>query len=585
MQWLINIKGLCEPAMKRFSAAWRAMLLVAMATPVSPAQTPSEPISHPDYLADVATQPFASSPTMVTEPPSVELPVTWWESAISTPLGIASRHTVITADEAMLLTLTQSPDVQVFQVQPQIEFTEITRQKAAFDWNTFLDSSWNDRSDPIGSTLVTGSVDGRFKDQLLGTGGGVRRTTTSGTSVELAQRMGWQANNSAFLVPNPQSTSRLELAVTQPLMAGRGESYQLRRVVEARLIAEGSQADSIAKIQDLLLQVHQRYWDLYRARSVFLQRRRAVERAEQLTESLQARSGFDTTGRQLVRSQTAVAQHRAVLMTAAANADIAAIELRRLIGMADYEAELVPAQSPQLNRLTTDTALAIQTAISRRPEIETAVREIKLAGVRIGASRNELMPRLDLLAGAYVAGLTPNRTLGNPVWSQFSDGRPTYNVGLAWERPVGMRAAHSLAYRRQLELQESLAKYETALQDVRRDVEIALRQVQLTYHSLIQRHESLNAVQSEAEFLLDRWKVAPGSDGPAILLLEDLIAAQSRLADEEVALVTAQADHAMAQVRYLRAIGTLIQTQRTASSDPLEWQIPEPAMIETEGQQ
>ncbi len=81
---------------------------------------------------------------------------------MQTPLGIAARHTVITADEAMLLTLTQSPDIQVFQVRPQIEYTEITRQKAAFDWNTFLDSSWNDRSDPIGSTLTTGTVDGRF---------------------------------------------------------------------------------------------------------------------------------------------------------------------------------------------------------------------------------------------------------------------------------------------------------------------------------------------------------------------------------------------------------------------------------------
>ncbi len=409
-----------------------------------------------------------------------------------------------------------------------------------------------------------------------------KRTTTSGTSVELAQRMGWQANNSAFLVPNPQSTSRLELAVTQPLMAGRGECYQLRRVVEARLIAEGSQAESLAKIQNTLLQVHQRYWDLYRTRAIFLQRRRAVERAEALTQSLQARTGFDTTGRQLVRSQTAVAQHRAVLMTAAANADIAAIELRRSIGMADYESELVPVQGPRLNRLTTDTGLAIQTAISRRPEIESAVREIKIAGVRVGASRNELMPKLDLIAGAYVAGLTPNRTFGDPIGSQFGVGRPTYNMGLAWERPVGMRAAQSVAFRRQLELQESLAKYETALQDVRRDVEVALRQVQLTYYTLLQRHESLAAVQGEADFLYDRWKVAPNSDGPSILLLEDLIAAQSRLADEEASLAATEAEHAMAQVKFLHAIGTLIQTERTANIDDLNARVPEPGLIESE---
>ncbi len=578
----MDCNGVDEAAMNWCGKALRTALFAAWATSLAHAQAPAIPLSDPQSTGEFSEtgQVPMTSGTQSEDVP--QLPATWWNQSMQTPLGIAARHTVITADEAMLLTLTQSPDIQVFQVQPQIEFTEITRQKAAFDWNTFLDSSWNDRSDPIGSSLTTGSLDGRFRDRLLGASGGVKRTTTSGTSVELAQRMGWQANNSAFLVPNPQSTSRLELAVTQPLMAGRGESYQLRRVVEARLIAEGTQADALAKIQNALLQVHQRYWDLYRTRAVFLQRRRAVERAESLTQSLQARTGFDTTGRQLVRSQTAVAQHRAVLMTAAANADIAAIELRRLIGMADYESELVPVQGPRLNRLTTDTGLAIQTAISRRPEIESAVREIKIAGVRVGASRNELMPKLDLIAGAYVAGLTPNRTFGDPIGSQFSVGRPTYNMGLAWERPAGMRASQSVAFRRQLELQESLAKYETALQDVRRDVEVALRQVQLTYHTLLQRHESLAAVQGEADFLYDRWKMAPNSDGPSILLLEDLIAAQSRLADEEASLATTEAEHAMAQVKYLRAIGTLIQTERTANIDDLGAQVPEPGLIESE---
>ncbi len=141
-----------------------------------------------------------------------------------------------------------------------------------------------------------------------------------------------------------------------------------------------------------------------------------------------------------------------------------------------------------------------------------------------------------------------------------------------------------VAFRRQLELQESLAKYETALQDVRRDVEVALRQVQLTYHTLIQRHQSLLAVQAEADFLHDRWIHAPNSDGPSILLLEDLIAAQSRLADEEGTLASIEAEHAMSQVRYLRAIGTLIQTERTVQLDHLNDQVPEPGLIESEGE-
>ncbi|MGV3485130.1 MAG: hypothetical protein ACO1RT_11995, partial [Planctomycetaceae bacterium] len=207
-------------------------------------------------------------------PANVKFPTPWWREAIQAPLGIATKTASITADEAVIQSMAQSPDIQVFGIQPQIERTEITRQQAAFDWTNFLETTWNDRSDPIGSTLTTGSVDGRFEDRLLSGAAGTRKTTTGGTEFELAERTGWQRNNSTFLVPNPQTTSRLELTLTQPLLAGSGKTYNLRRVVEARLISEGSQAQSIARIQQYLLTVHERYWELYRARAIFLQRRR-----------------------------------------------------------------------------------------------------------------------------------------------------------------------------------------------------------------------------------------------------------------------------------------------------------------------
>jgi len=496
---------------------------------------------------------------------ATEIPVPWWRESIRSPLGLATKTIAITADDAVIESLSQSPDIQVFNVQPQIERTEITRQQAAFDWSNFMESAWIDRSDPVGNTLTTGNGDPRFKDQLLSAAGGVRKTTTSGAALEVAERVGTQRNNSLFLLPNPQSTSRLELTLTQPLMAGRGESYNLRRVVEARLLTDGSQAQSIARIQDYLLRVHQGYWELYRARAIFLQRKNAADRAAELAQSLALRVTLDTTGRQLVRSQTAAAQRRAELMNAASAADLAAIELRRLVGISDSESELIPMQSPSISVESIDQSVSLQTALSKRQEVAVVVQEIRLASVRLGASKNELLPTLDLIAGAYVSGLTPNQTIGNAFANQFSDGRPTYNLGLAWERPVGNRASKSTQFRRQLEMQEALSRYETAVQDVRRDVEIAVMQIHLTYRQLLQRHEALIASQAEEKFLLDRWNTAPNSDGPAILLLEDLINAQSTLSVEENATVTAETEHALAQVRYLKATGTLLQSSRPIS--------------------
>ena len=38
---------------------------------------------------------------------------------------------------------------------------------AAFDWNAFVDSLWEDKSDPVGSTLTTGNAADRFNDHHL----------------------------------------------------------------------------------------------------------------------------------------------------------------------------------------------------------------------------------------------------------------------------------------------------------------------------------------------------------------------------------------------------------------------------------
>lgn len=496
----------------------------------------------------------------------------WWHAAVQQPLGIAPHAHAITADEATAQSLAQSPDVQAIQIAPQILRTEISRQQAAFDWNNFLETSWANRSDPIGSILTTGETSGRFEDDLLTAGGGIRKKSSSGAEWELAQRSGWQRNNSTFLVPNPQSTSRLELTVTQPLLEGGGREVNYFRIVEARLLSEASESESIARLQEHVLDVVTAYWDLYRNRSSFLIRKQAADHADQLVVSLSQRRTLDATSRQILRAQTAAARRRAELMTVAAAADTAATRLRRLVGRTDYEAELIPTQMPSTSPHAYDRETAIQTALTGRPEVAKAVRDVRTASLRVGVSRNALLPRLDLIAGTYVAGLADHRNLLPAYGNQFVDGRPSVNVGLVWERPIGNRAARGLVQRRQLELQQAMADYESALQTARADIELALIRLDLTYQTLAQRRRSLTAAGEELNYLQDRWEVAPSAEGSAILLLEDLIDAQARKADEEVALSAAEADFNIALVRLHRALGTLLRpsSHRVLERPPVE---------------
>lgn len=497
----------------------------------------------------------------------------WWRQQVRQSLGIGAATLPLTADQAVTMALQQAPEVRQIRLAPQIQRTEISRQQAAFDWNRFLETNWANRSEPIGNILTTGDLDGRFEDDWLTGAAGLRRYSSSGAQWELAQRSGWQRNNNNFLIPNPQSTSRLELTMTQPLMAGRGKEFTYARIVEAQWTTAAVSADSLARLQDYILDVAEAYWALYQSRAAFLIRQRAAGQAALLVQSLHARATLDTGTRQILRAETAAARQQAELMAIAALADRYEVALRRLLGQTDYQTELVTQHDILETPPSFQREAALQVAMAGRPEIAKAVREVRMAGLRLGISRNQLLPKLDLIAGSYVAGLASNRQLFPSFGNQFAEGRPSVNLGLVWEQPAGNRAARSQVRRRELELQDALSKYEAALQQTQADVQLGFNHLDVAFQTYRQRQRALAAAAEERVYLEERWRLTPLADGPAILLLESLIDAQARQADEEAAVAVAEAELSLAVVRLHRALGLLLR--QSSESQPLEMLVEE----------
>src|SRR6185436_13709423 len=100
-------------------------------------------------------------------------------------------------------TLINSPRLRVAADVPVGRQTTIQQADARFDLQSFVDSRFTDTSDPVGNLLTTGGAP-RFIDQTWTYAGGVRRVTRSGAQVEVAQRFGYQDNNSIYFVPAPQ---------------------------------------------------------------------------------------------------------------------------------------------------------------------------------------------------------------------------------------------------------------------------------------------------------------------------------------------------------------------------------------------
>jgi len=532
-------------------------------------RTADRPIRLPPVAAAVNNrQPAPQSEPLKSEPQSgpggVQSSI-WWDAVIQAPLYNHLAPVRIDLGALNASALRHSTYVKIANIEPQIFRTEITRESAAFDWRTFLESTYSDANDPVGSTLTTGNNADRYLNRTLTAEGGVRQRNQYGGELQLSQQAGTQRDNSTFLTPNGQRTTRLQLQYTQPLLAGSGRKYNESRVLLAQ-IQYGSASDAnLEKLQQHLVKVTAAYWELYYARSEYAQRKRALSRAQAIQQNLLNRQRLDADQRQVLRANIAVARRKTEIIRSLTSIRNAESQIRLLVNDPAYThcngAELMPVQPPQLQQAPVELSQCLNAALMNRPDIAQAIQEVRAAAVELGVSQNEILPRLDLVASGYVAGLVPESDQGQAFAAQFRDGRPGFSLGFIFESPFGNRAAAAVAKRRKLQLARAMQRYKLAVEESLTDVEMAVREVHTTRDELAAQLQQLDAASREASYLWDRWQVLPGLNDNAASLLENLLDSYERLAESEQVVARTQINHANALVNLRREMGVLLRKE------------------------
>lgn len=541
--------------------AWFAACAAANAigqpeTDLAPAAADELELLPPAPSSEAAPPPPPGSDQL----PSV-LGSDWWANEVSRAQRPQCRLLALTLHELAIETVTHSQQIQALRVAPEIRRTQVVQADAEFDPLAFVDAKWFDRDEPVGNFLATGGAD-RLLEDTFTQNIGVRRKARTGASLELAQRMGTQDSNSTFFIPRNQAQSRLALSVTQPLMRGAGRAFNESIVVLAQHDVRVAYDDFVEGLQDRLLRVAQQYWQLYLRRSLVLQQSRNLKRARAIQTELESRQTIDALRSQIERAKAKVATREAALLRAQAGVRDAEATLRALVNsprLSDCRClEISPLDTPREDYFTLGLCQARQVALARRPEIDNILTQIRAASVRLNVACNQVLPSLALVVETYVNGLQGDKRLGEALGDQFSRGAPSYSAGLFFEMPIGNRRAKAQLRQRQLELTRFYRELDAAMAELAAEVEIALREVDVTHAELQSRRTSLAATAAEVEYLYQRWRRLPGHDQSASLFLEDLLDAEDRLVAEEQRVAEAQTSFAVAQVELKRALGELV---------------------------
>ena len=494
----------------------------------------------------------------------------------------ASAHVLpVNLDLMVIGALEFSPQVMAIRTDPLIRQTAIVEEQAEFDWRAFIETKYDDLSDPVGNTLTTGGAP-RFRDNNFSSSAGLRKRTTKGGEFEISQRIGYQDNNSNFFVPTQQGTARLELNFTQPLLAKSGTAYNSSRIVLAEIESNIAEDELSSQLQDHLLKVTESYWELHRSRAILLQKARVLTRAEAILQLLDARREFDSQRRQVLRARAAVATRRSEIAQAVMQIRNAEANLRMLVNNPQLvrarNIEVIPSEFPMHGHVPISISASLETALQNRPEIAQAIRRMRSTAVRLDMAKSELLPQLDLVISTYVAGLEGRSNIGPAYGNQFTEGEPGYSVGLFFEVPLGNRAARTRHERRLLQVRKALHEFNSTVEASMTEVEIAVRQTETAYQEILSKFQSMNAAETETDYLDARWRTIPGADRSATLLLEDLLDAQERVAVEEAGFVTAQVKYVLALANLKRVMGTLLKRKEKVAPAPKRLTpIPNPA--------
>ncbi len=523
-------------------------------------------------------EPFATGP-VVTVPVVTESIATdsvqldWWRDEVSQ--SILARPEWVTFDlpTVLLDTLEHSPLIQSVSASTSIAMERSIQQDAAFDPSLLFKTRAGRTNDPVGNTLTTGGPP-RLNETTLTGSAGLTQNGRTGRVLDLSQSLGLTNSNSQFFTPQNQANSRLSLSLTQPLYAGRGQLYNERLLTQARIDGKISWQEMRQAVEERVANVMTAYWRLYEVRCHLAQQKSLIERGKHIERVVLGRQSYDSGPIELAKVRQRVARREdreiellaEVLMGQSRIASLTGstslqgqggLEGGELRGEA-FGLEMIPIYMPHPPDIEIRLADAVLSGIENRPEIRAAASELEAAAVGISVSRNQLLPQIDAVVEAYLAGLRGDSRIGQSYIGQFSDSGPGFAAGIQYDLPAGRRYVRSKYREAQYRYREKSEELREAIIQTRQAIEAALIQVNRASAQRQSKQRLLETAITEESILARRWQLMAGDSGGAGLVVETLLDSQQRRADSEREWVTSHTEYRIALVQLERAMGTLL---------------------------
>ena len=561
---------------------------------------------------------------------------------------------MLSLEDAISLALENNLDIAVQRFVPWLDETELLRAKSGVNGRLVFDpvltgtGYFSKAATPVNNPFLAGA-------SILATAGALAAPAlvshngagnfnyaqgfAPGTQLQVTFNNNRSSSNFAANLFDPYVQSALTVEITQPLLNGFGKLPNTRYILEAKNAVKVGESQFAQQVINTVTQVANDYWELVYAREnvkveqatvavdqrLYENNRTQVEIGTMATlDVITAESQLASDQQSLVQAQTTQLQDETALLVAITKDPLA---------MSLSDVEIVPTTSIPTPEVIESIPLqtAVQEAWQKRPELQQAALNLKNAGIEVKATRNELLPSVNLF-GLYeqigIAGVaqtttaTPTgfvpvltdpvlfangtpATIGNPAlpifvgtqtfstvtskhiggitdaWNTMvHNNYPTYEVGLTLTLPIRNRSAQAD------NAQASLAQRQQEMQYRQTQNTIVLN-VRQALTALAQGRAAVAAAEKAralAKQTLDdeqtKYQLGASTSYNVVLRSRDLTAAEGTLLRDRINLVEAQ-------VNFNQAMGRTLDVNQITIADARTGKISRmpniPGAMDTEG--
>jgi len=486
----------------------------------------------------------------------------------------------LSLQDAIRLMLLNNTEVRISQGQLDQSSFGISRAYSNFD--PVLNASFlPQRSSEPTTTALAGAQ--TLSQLQQSTNVSYNQQFQSGTNFSLGFSTQRFTTNSSFALFNPSFTSGATFTVGQHLLRGRGYVVNHGPILIAQRNVKQARANFEAQLNDSILGVINQYWSLVEAQKNLAVVQNSLHLAEESYKhdkralELGALSPLD-----IYRSEATVAQRRLQVIQAEYAVKPLEDQFRRTIG-ADLDSragaldlELVQPADVTGDLVSEDIPTAIETALSKRPELEAVRQQLANDDTSVYIAHNSLQPDLSI-TGAYtsngIGGNVIDTSSGAPVvvsrgglvdaLGQVGEfGFPTYSVGLNLRLPIKNHQAEADLGSALVSKRSDLYQLRSRQQAITLEVRNAVHQLEVSKLSLSASADALDLAKKT--LAADQRKYELGAE--TIFFVLD---AQSTVQQSEESYLQAQIGYQLAIAQLDHATGNLLEHNRVLIADSI----------------